>query len=788
MNKSALPIAIAAIACSSAIAQVGRNHANAQKLANVQAVSVPELDRPTIAAIDTARAANGQPARYAIPNDVSWSPDTHGTWEVLDGTWSLWRLRIKAPGAYHVNLGFDDFSLPGNARVQLYSSDYAHVMRPLDANDQQPSGELWTPIVRGSEITCELYVQTAQRAQAKLNIMHAGSGYRFFGFGATALGGTAADGSGSCNIDVACSQAVGWENEISAVAAISTGGSIFCSGCMVNNTAQDGRDFFLTANHCGVNAGSASSLVCYWNYDSANCGSGNAPLNQFTLGSTFRARWSTSDFSLVELNSTPNAAWGVTYAGWNRGSGTAPSSVAIHHPSGDAKKISFENQSTQITDYLSNNTSSNGTHQRVVDWDLGTTEGGSSGSPLFDQNHRIIGQLHGGYAACGNNDSDWYGRVFRSWTGGGSNSTRLSNWLDPLGTGQQTLDTLAGGDVANAIAYGVGCYASYPSFAEEFVGGGFDMSGSNSSTVTIRMTRTGSGYDVDFGANTWFTPQSGNLNLADDDLYQVTLPWSISHGSGQTQVVQFCSNGFVWLNGSSTSTDYSPTSGELLSEAARLAPLWMDLDPTSGGSCHYDVGAGVVYFTWLGLPPYGASGSNTFQVALFQNGSVEYRYRAIGNQPDEAVVGYGASLGSSPPAYDLNNDLPIATGPISSPLVWTGSNRPVLGTTQQLQLSNIPTPQSSIGVVVIGWTAIPGGLDLGFLGAGGCRLYTQSSVIDTMAFPVLGATHGYSLAIPSTPSLSGQSIYTQGAVLEPPSANALGARTSNGVELKLGTL
>ena len=81
-----------------------------------------------------------------------------------------------------------------------------------------------------------------------------------------------------------------------------------------------------------------------------------------------------------------------------------------------------------------------GTHVRITDWDLGTTEPGSSGSPLFDQNHRIIGQLHGGYAACGNNDSDWYGRFFTSWTGGGTPATRLSDWLDPLNTGQHALD------------------------------------------------------------------------------------------------------------------------------------------------------------------------------------------------------------------------------------------------------------------------------------------------------------------------------------------------------------
>ncbi|MFQ5495882.1 MAG: fibronectin type III domain-containing protein, partial [Phycisphaerae bacterium] len=64
----------------------------------------------------------------------------------------------------------------------------------------------------------------------------------------------------------------------------------------------------------------------------------------------------------------------------------------------------------------------------------------SSGSPLFDQNHRIVGQLHGGFAACGNNDSDWYGRFSVSWNGGGTPSSRLRDWLDAAGTGAMTVD------------------------------------------------------------------------------------------------------------------------------------------------------------------------------------------------------------------------------------------------------------------------------------------------------------------------------------------------------------
>ena len=101
-------------------------------------------------------------------------------------------------------------------------------------------------------------------------------------------------------------------------------------------------------------------------------------------------------------------------------------------------KISFDNNQFVETNYLSNT----GTSHWRVSWNDGVTEGGSSGSPLFDQNNRVIGQLHGGYSACNSSDMrDWYGCFYRSWTGGGTNTTRLSNWLDPCGSGAVTTNT-----------------------------------------------------------------------------------------------------------------------------------------------------------------------------------------------------------------------------------------------------------------------------------------------------------------------------------------------------------
>lgn len=778
-------VVAAFVVSSSAFAQglepIGRIHSGARKLDRVPAIAVPALDRNALADDDEQRRLNGQAPRFAVPHAVAVDAATAGAWDVLDATWSLWRLRIQAPEASHVNLGFTRLVLPSTARLMVYSADYQNVVRPFDAADVSPEGELWTPVVSGSEIVVELYVTTAQRPAALLHLGHIGSGYRFFGAGNTAVG--VDDLSGSCNVDVACPAGSGWASEIPAVAAISTGGSVFCTGFMVNNTAQDGRNFFMTANHCGITSGNAASLVCYWNYQRAVCGSGQGPMTMFNTGATFRSSYSTSDFTLVELNSAPNPAWGITYAGWNRSTADATSACGIHHPSGDQKKISFENQATTTTSYNSNTVPGNGSHVRVIDWDIGTTEGGSSGSPLFDQNHRVIGQLHGGGAACGNNLSDWYGRFSMSWTGGGTNSSRLSNWLDPLNSGAVTLDT-RGSSAASASVYGSGCYTSYRSFYEQFPGA-VDLAGTASSTSTLAMAPNGAGYTVSAGPNAWFTPTSANLGLTDDSLSSArTLPFSFPFPGGSTTSLRVCSNGFVWLNGTSTDTDYTPTVAELCANPARLAALWTDLNPATAGTVHYDVDPSnsAVYCTWLAVPAYGSTGTagNSFQIVLRSSGAVELRYRQLASTPAGALVGWSPGNGAvEPPARDLSLAMPFATGADAAGLTFTPNNRPVVGTTLQMTIGNIPAG-TVFGGVFLGWSQVPAGIDLAGIGMPGCSRYCSQE----FAYTVMAASpsHVFQFGVPAGATWHGIRMFAQAATLST-GFNSLGALSSNGIEL-----
>jgi len=394
---------------------------------------------------DADRRASGLPPRFALPRECSFTPSREGTWESLDAQTLLWRLRVRGAGALNLNLGFKSFYLPPSATLYVYSTDRTQVVRPFTAEDNAAHGELWTPVVNTDDLMVELEVAVSEVDQVRLELSQIGQGYRPFG----APGGNYL-GSGSCNFDVICPEGDGWRLEIPSVGVISTGGSTFCTGFMVNNVRNDLRPYFMTAAHCGVGSGNAASLVVYWNYENSFCrpagtpgagGNGDGSLAEFNSGSFFRAAWSASDVTLVELDSDPPASFDVSYAGWDATGADATMAIAIHHPDTDEKRISYEFQPTTTTSYLQVSVPGNGTHVRVEDWDLGTTEPGSSGSPLFNQDHRVIGQLHGGFASCSSQTADWYGKFSVSWTGGGTSSTRLSNHLDPDSTGTLTVDS-----------------------------------------------------------------------------------------------------------------------------------------------------------------------------------------------------------------------------------------------------------------------------------------------------------------------------------------------------------
>ncbi len=409
-------------------------------LSEIPVLRTAPLDRAALLAEDAAKADAGGPERFAVAAEVEVDCARDGRWEQPTALTRVWRLRVQAPEALSVNLGFSVYDLPDGGLLSIYPADLddpddPRGVRVFDAADADILGQLWTPVVLADDLVIELAVPAGSAARLELAAVN--RGYRLFGEDPAAK-------AGSCNIDVACPEGDPWREEIQAVGMYTIDGVWKCSGSLVNNTRRDGAPLFLTAYHCNSNMQQfANTVVVYWNYQSPVCGQhGGGVLDDFTSGAIFRATYSLSDFTLIELDEPLDPAFGLTLAGWDRRDRAPQGAVAIHHPSLDEKSISFENDPLTVTTYLETPVPGDGTHLRVTDWDQGTTEPGSSGSPLFDPDHHVVGQLHGGYAACGNDLSDWYGRLAVSWEGGGTPDSRLRDWLDPDGTGEEFVDLL----------------------------------------------------------------------------------------------------------------------------------------------------------------------------------------------------------------------------------------------------------------------------------------------------------------------------------------------------------
>lgn len=395
-------------------------------------VTLGPVDVERLVAEDKARRALGKEfdRRFGFTFDVQYNLENSGTWTQLPNGDRIWMLKISNPGALSINLTFSKFDLPEGASLFLIGAK--NQIGALTSANNQPDRKLGTGLIGGDYVVLEYYEPAFVRGQGQLEVGKATHGYKdpftIFSWG----------DSDVCEMNVNCPMGAPWQSEKRAVARIIDNGDL-CTGSLINNVMQDGKPYFLTANHCFNNA--SSTWVFSFNWESPTCTTPSTPIaeTQTLTGSILRARNAFSDFLLLELTSKPPAEFNPYFVGWNRLDVPALNSTFIHHPAGDIKKISFDSQEATHSGY--NGAPNDSSHWRVGNYEFATTtEGGSSGCAMFDQNHRLVGQLHGGPASCTNISSDYYGKISKSWEGGGTAATRLRDWLDPTGSGVAFLD------------------------------------------------------------------------------------------------------------------------------------------------------------------------------------------------------------------------------------------------------------------------------------------------------------------------------------------------------------
>ncbi len=416
---------------------VGKSGGPAQVGIGLPTLTLPDVNAAALLAEDERDAALGLPFRFGVKKTADISLQRDGSRLAGIGQ-TIIRYRIRASGAFSVNLLFDQFRLATGAEFTLYNADSTFLVGPITAAQNSPTNQCWSDLLPGSEVILELREPSGAATPSVVHVSGVVHGYKnTFPSATTKVFGAAAD----CQKNVTCYPT--YQTEADGVAMILLAdGTRWCTGSLVNSINQQFRSFFLSAFHCidlnnnGVLESAESGAIQNWlfrfGYQSPGCSPSAEDADYVTVGGAdLRAARNESDFLLLELRQQLTSAINPTYLGWDRSTTLPSSMVGIHHPSGDVKKISFATGTATLTDYVN----PVGTTHLQVQWgEFGVTEPGSSGSPISNANRRIVGQLHGGPSYCGAplaNRYDLYGRLATSWNGGSSPSTRLRDWLDP---------------------------------------------------------------------------------------------------------------------------------------------------------------------------------------------------------------------------------------------------------------------------------------------------------------------------------------------------------------------
>ena len=393
----------------------------------------------------------GYPQRIgaSIPAEIDLYED--GVKSELDNGDQIIRYTIESKDAAELIVYYDDFYIPQGGKLFIYGKDKSQVIGAFTHNTNPSTTKYATEAIHGDQLTLEYVVSKTSEEAPKIKIGEVGYLYNdpYLDYD-----------SEPCMIDINCPEGTNWQTQKRGVIYLigRDSGYIYrCSGALVNNTAKDKKPYILSAFHC-LPEGTPiySQFLVYFNYENDTCGSERTTTPNSLTGMSLAAISPLTDGSdglLLLLNTNVPDTWKPYYNGWDVSGAIPTSGVVIHHPNGDVKKITTYSKKSTISgnivfEHSKGSTAANSAWR--VTYSSSITEGGSSGSPIFNQNGLIIGTLSGGSTTCAQPTyPDYYGRLYYHWdkfdTSKGDPTKfkyHFKEFLDPTGSGVLSLEGL----------------------------------------------------------------------------------------------------------------------------------------------------------------------------------------------------------------------------------------------------------------------------------------------------------------------------------------------------------
>lgn len=402
---------------------------------SIAELRLPPLDMQAVLAQDAQRTAEDKVLRIGIERPLRLDIDA-GEWLDLPDGAATWVLDIVAEDALGLRVRFTGAQLPSGTRLVVFSpDDPAQVCGPYTGAGYDGSGLIWADSIFQSRIRIEYYIPAGAVRPAQLPFVIDSVQHYYVNPVALPLGD-----AGSCHNDVTCfSEFAAAARAVGRMTYNSGGGTALCTGQLITNQAGEQTSLFLTARHCISENSEATSLEVFWLYQTATC-NGTPPSLASLPRTSGAVLLSTggggADVTLLRLTGAiPN---GLAYLGWTTSAPGSASSVCIHHPAGDFKRISFGNQVGSVAPCLTA-----GTNPVRINWTDAPTEQGSSGSGILVRDtQRLYGVLSCGPSSCNSISEDYFGSFGQAFPA-------LQPFLGGSGTGQ-----IANDDCAAAIDIG----------------------------------------------------------------------------------------------------------------------------------------------------------------------------------------------------------------------------------------------------------------------------------------------------------------------------------------------